>query len=248
MKKALLILSAFLLLLLPSCGKESGSLTGSGSADGFVEEMKRINTLECPESLLDRFSYAYGNIFAASLEELGNEISPEYFVKGFLDTHGESFFTEKEIEDIFIEYQTLLITEAQKEFDDEKLRNREEADSFLRVNRMRTGVHVTDSGLQYERIRDNGTGVRPTEDSTVVMDYTMTLLNGSVVESSYDRASRAVVKVSDLPSGFMEALMMMGPSDKYRFWIPPELAFGDGTESIGPSELIIFEVTLHEVQ
>ena len=142
-----------------------------------------------------------------------------------------------------------MISEEQKRFEEEKGKNRSECDSFLSVNKMRTGVHETKSGLQYERMKDIVSDPEPRMDSTVVIDYTMTLLNGSVIESSYDRQSCAVIKVNELPSGFAEALMMMSPGDMYRFWIPPELAFGeDGSVFIGPSELVIFEVTLHEVQ
>ena len=67
------------LVLASSCEKEE-AVHGTVAADDFVEEMQRIDTLGCPENLLDRFSYAYGSLFASSLESLSQNINSEYFV------------------------------------------------------------------------------------------------------------------------------------------------------------------------
>ena len=50
--------------------------------------------------------------------------------------------------------------------------------------------------------------------------------------------------------GFSEGLQLMNRGARYRFWIPPQLAYGAqgaGDGVIPPNSVLQFDVTLHEI-
>ena len=208
-----------------------------------------IDTLDAPSSLIERFSYAYGNLLAESLENASQEVDAAYFVRGFLDYYATSFFSESELDDIFLEYQNRMLEEAAEAYERESGENLEEAEKFLENNAKRSGVVTTESGLEYEVVRAvDDKGPHPDKNDTVLIDYTMTLLNGQIVDSSYDRGLSAEVRVSDLVEGAAEGIMLMKKGERFKFWIPPEKGYGEnGISIIGPNELLIFEVELIDI-
>lgn len=254
MKHVVLMMLALLFLF--SCSKpEEGDVSVRNSSNPTAvdtsekDSSDKLMDLGEPQGLVDRFSYAYGNLFASSLESLDKEISVDYFVRGVLDYYGTSYFTDEQMQEIFAEYQNMMIQENQERYEEQKKKNLEDALAFLAVNGKRSNVITTPSGLQYERIRKvSDKSVVPQEDDTVEIDYTITLLNGTVADSSYNRGQRAVVKVSQMIDGVKEGLMLMSPGEKYRFWIHPEKGYGEnGVSVIGPNELLIFEVELYDI-
>ncbi len=251
MKHVLMLL--FVSVLAFSCSRKE-PVTETAVPASLTEEAVQslgaeVLSLGEPTGLTDRFSYAYGNLFASSLDSLDQEVSVAYFVRGLLDYYGTPWFTDEEIQDIFTEYQSRMIQENQARYEEQKEKNLEEAKAFLAVNGQRSNVVTTASGLQYERIRRVADkSVTPAEDDVVEIDYTITLLNGTVADSSYNRGQRIQVRVSQMIDGVKEGLMLMSPGEKYRFWISPEKGYGEnGISIIGPNELLIFEVELYEI-
>ena len=75
--------------------------------------------------------------------------------------------------------------------------------------------------------------------------YHGTLINGEVFDSSVDRGEPSKFKVNQVISGWTEALQLMVLGDKWKLFIPSDLAYGEtGNNSIGPNETLIFEVEL----
>ena len=104
------------LLLLFSCSKpkveEPSALGGpdpSAADDLEKDSSDELMSLGEPQALVDRFSYAYGNLFASSLDSLEQEISVDYFVRGVLDHYGTPYFSDEQMQDIFAEYQNMMI-------------------------------------------------------------------------------------------------------------------------------------------
>ncbi len=131
-------------------------------------------------------------------------------------------------------------------------KNLVKANKFLAENRKKDGIQTTESGLQYEVIsKGSGEGVSPQVTSTVKVDYRGTLVNGTEFDSSYARGTPAEFGLSGVIPGWTEGLQLMSVGDKFRFFIPPALAYGEsGTRGgpIGPNEALIFEVELLEVK
>lgn len=123
------------------------------------------------------------------------------------------------------------------------------ATKFLEENKKKEGVQVTESGLQYQVIKA-GTGASPTAESKVSVHYEGKLVNGEIFDSSIQRGEPASFGVSQVIPGWTEALLRMKVGDKWKLFIPPNLAYGDrgSPPVIGPNEALIFEVELLEVQ
>lgn len=116
--------------------------------------------------------------------------------------------------------------------------------AFLTENKARTGVVTTDSGLQYEVLRE-GKGVRPSEDQTVEVHYHGTLIDGTVFDSSVARGEPVSFPVTGVIAGWVEALQLMPVGSKWKLFIPAELGYGNrGQGPIPAGSTLVFEVEL----
>lgn len=124
----------------------------------------------------------------------------------------------------------------------------QEGTEFLAKNAEREEISVTESGLQYETI-NQGSGDKPTPDSTVRVHYHGTLIDGTVFDSSYDRGEPAEFPVNGVIKGWTEALQLMSPGDKLRLYVPHDLAYGEqgAGAAIGPFSTLVFDVELLEI-
>jgi FKBP-type peptidyl-prolyl cis-trans isomerase FklB len=104
---------------------------------------------------------------------------------------------------------------------------------------------VLASGLQYEIITE-GTGPKPRAKDKVTCHYHGTLIDGTVFDSSVSRGQPATFPLNMVIKGWTEGLQLMTVGSKWRFFIPPQLAYGDRQVStqIGPNSTLIFDVEL----
>ncbi len=121
--------------------------------------------------------------------------------------------------------------------------------TFLAENGLREGVVSLPSGLQYE-VMTEGDGATPGLTSTVTTHYHGTLIDGTVFDSSVQRGRPASFPVNGVISGWTEALQLMQVGDKWRLFVPPDLAYGERGAGglIAPGTTLIFEVELLEVR
>lgn len=120
-----------------------------------------------------------------------------------------------------------------------------EGETFLAENAKRDEVTVTSSGLQYEVIEE-GSGEKPTAQSTVRTHYCGTLIDGTEFDSSYRRNEPAEFPVGGVIAGWTEALQLMSVGSKWKLYIPYQLAYGENGAggSIGPYQALIFDIEL----
>lgn len=116
---------------------------------------------------------------------------------------------------------------------------------FLATNAKKPGVVSLPSGLQYQVITE-GTGPKPSATSKVTCHYHGTLIDGTVFDSSVQRGQPATFPLNMVIKGWTEGLQLMPQGSKWRFFIPPQLGYGDRQVSaqIGPNSTLIFEVEL----
>jgi len=122
---------------------------------------------------------------------------------------------------------------------------------FLEDNGQRPEVMITASGLHYEVLEEGEAGAdSPKASDTVTVHYHGTLIDGTVFDSSVERNQPATFGLNQVISGWTEGVQLMKVGDKYRFYIPPELAYGETGAGgiIGPNATLIFDVELLEIQ
>ncbi len=127
-------------------------------------------------------------------------------------------------------------------------KNRAEGEAFLAENKTKEGVMTTESGLQYQVIKE-GDGPKPNENDSVTVHYKGTLLDGTEFDSSYTRGRPAKFPVKGVIAGWTEALQLMPVGSTYRLFVPANLAYGEqgGGRKIAPNSTLIFEVELLEI-
>ncbi len=122
--------------------------------------------------------------------------------------------------------------------------NKEKGIAFLAENKTKPSVITTDSGLQYE-ILAKGNGPSPSLSSSVKVHYRGVNIDGEEFDTSYNRQKPVSFPLNQVIAGWTEGIQLMSPGAKYRFFIPPELAYGEaGYANIPPSATLIFDVEL----
>ena len=121
---------------------------------------------------------------------------------------------------------------------------------FLARNGASKGVITTPSGLQYFIVASGlASGPHPTAQDVVTFDYEVRLLNGQLIDSSYERGEPLTGPAGDFVPGFTEALTLMRPGDEWIVWVPPALAYGDQDKGPIPGGSILrFKLALHSVK
>ena len=128
-------------------------------------------------------------------------------------------------------------------------KTKKEGLAFLAENKKRPEVKITQSGLQYEVIRE-GIGSKPGPTSRVKVHYHGTTPSGDVFDSSVDRGQPSEFGLNQVIKGWTEGLQLMRAGSKYKFFIPQELAYGANPQPgsiIEPFMPLVFEVELLEV-
>lgn len=117
--------------------------------------------------------------------------------------------------------------------------------AFLEANAARSEVVTLSSGLQYEVITE-GNGSIPVASDSVKVHYHGTTIDGKVFDSSVQRGEPATFGVTQVISGWVEALQLMPVGSKWKLFIPSDLAYGaqGAGQAIPPHTALIFEVEL----
>ncbi len=110
-------------------------------------------------------------------------------------------------------------------------------------------VMTTRTGLKFQVLK-RGTGtVSPKATDTVKVHYHGTLLDGTVFDSSVQRGEPISFPLNGVIAGWTEGLQLMKVGDKFKFTIPPDLAYGQQSPpGIPPNSTLVFEVELLGIQ
>lgn len=221
-------------LFLTSCEKFKAFMTRQSATSMETEE--------------ERVSYLLAYILTENTKKSESSLHGKAFLQGVQDSlAGRPPSLEKEeLEAIHSQIQKKAFLKKQKQEGEE---NKMEGQRFLEANKQKEGVKVTDSGLQYEVLKE-GKGKSPTAEDTVEVHYRGTLLNGTEFDSSYKRNTSISFPLNGVIKGWTEGLQLMKEGAKYKFYIPSELAYGErgAGQSIPPHATLIFEVELLKVQ
>lgn len=211
-----------------------------------TEMQSQLNAIEKAKELdlkdsLQYFSYAFGTSIGNNLKTVGfDSLSYNAFSVALEDAlKGEE---KMAIQDA----QMVIKTTIQSKQEEIAKEQSKEGEFFLTENGKRPEVITTESGLQYE-IVTKGEGPVPTASDKVRVHYTGTLIDGKVFDSSVPRGEPNTFGVTQVISGWTEALLLMPVGSKWRVFIPQDLAYGPrgaGGGEIPPYAALIFEMEL----
>jgi len=211
-------------------------------APGLAAEEK---PLDAPTT---RLSYSLGYQIGEDLRRQGTELRPEALQRGVRDgLSGLAPGVEpQQMQEILsgLKKRLELDQRAQKQQSLEGYRG--EGREFLAANAKKEGVVSLPSGLQYQ-VLAKGSGKTPGPNDTVTAHYRGTTLDGAVFYDSHrGEGQPASFHVGAVIPGMGEALQRMREGDKWRLFVPADLAYGER----GPlaDQALIFEVELISVQ
>jgi FKBP-type peptidyl-prolyl cis-trans isomerase len=189
-------------------------------------------------------SYGLGVLIASNLKNQGGDsVDLESLYFGIQDV-----FKKNKL--IIVEQECSVIVQGymQQAMEKKVANMKAEGQAFLDANKLKDGVKVTASGLQYKVIT-SGSGKTPTAADNVTVHYTGKLLDGTEFDSSVERNEPATFGVGQVIPGWTEALQLMHEGDKWLLFIPAELGYGErgAGGQIPPYSTLIFEVELIKV-
>ena len=122
--------------------------------------------------------------------------------------------------------------------------NKQDGAAFLAENGKKPGILKTSSGLQYQ-VFTEGKGGRPKAADNVTVNYQGSFIDGK----EFDSGESISFPLDGVIPGWTEGLQLMQEGAKYRFFIPPELGYGEAGAArvIPPNATLIFDIELLKV-
>lgn len=112
------------------------------------------------------------------------------------------------------------------------------------------GAQKTESGLMY-LIEEEGNGPKPTVGQQVQVHYELKLVNGTVVDSSFQRGQPIAISigVGQVIPGWDEGILLLNEGSKATLVVPSDLGYGPAGAGgvIPPNATLIFKVELVKV-
>ena len=79
----------------------------------------------------------------------------------------------------------------------------------------------------------------------VTVDYTLTLLDGTMVDSSVARGEPATFPLNQLIPAWQILVQLMRPGDDWTFYVPPQYAYGSvARDTLPANSFLVFRVKL----
>lgn len=200
------------------------------------------------ESDMDKVSYGMGLNIGKNFNEQGLAMNVDAIAAGMHD----ALAGKQQLDDDVI--QAAAETVRKREMEKQQALGDAQAKigiDFLAENAKREGVTTTASGLQYEVMtQGSGEGEHPLATDLVSVHYHGTLIDGTVFDSSVERKQPAEFPLNAVIKGWTEALQLMKVGDKWKLYIPADIAYGARSPSakIPANSALIFEVELLEIK
>ncbi|TKB08813.1 FKBP-type peptidyl-prolyl cis-trans isomerase [Desulforhopalus sp. IMCC35007] len=198
----------------------------------------------------EKLSYSMGFEVGSYFKAAGGDIKKDLLVSGIEAAYNgdKPLLTDEEMLAVKKEYAEKMQKQQMAQLEEMKAANLAAGVAFLEENKKKSGVMVTESGLQYEVIKE-GTGDKATAEDTVKVEYVGTLIDGTEFDSTAKHGEPAEFQVGQVIKGWAEALQMMNAGSKLRLAIPSDLAYGEqgAAPRIQPNSVLVFDVELLEI-
>ena len=199
---------------------------------------------------LEATGYAVGVDMVRNFKSQGVTFDIEQLIHGLRDASSGATLalSDSEVRRLVSELETDVRNKMVAARKQEGETNLKAGTEYLAANAKKPGVTTTPSGLQYVVLKA-GTGRKPTDESSVVANYSGQLIDGTTFDASQP-GSPVTFKVGGVIPGWREALKLMPQGSKWQLTIPAALAYGErgAGRNIGPNQTLRFDVELVEVK
>ncbi|MFC5076367.1 FKBP-type peptidyl-prolyl cis-trans isomerase FkpA precursor [Vibrio thalassae] len=244
-------LLAATVMLAVGCQKEEPKVEPAAQEQVQAETGKAVHFKTEDDKAAYAIGVSFANYLSTSIEkpaEFGIELKKELVLKGIEQAFaGKAELTEDEVRAALEGLDKRVAETMQKQSQEKAAATKKAGDDFRADFEKQDGVKKTDSGLLYQ-VETEGTGEQPKETDTVEVHYKGTLIDGTQFDSSYDRGQPATFPLNRVIPGWTEGVQLMKVGSKYKFVIPPELAYGEqDTPTIPANSTLVFEVELLKI-
>ncbi|MCX7908813.1 MAG: FKBP-type peptidyl-prolyl cis-trans isomerase [Ignavibacteria bacterium] len=205
----------------------------------------------------DKASYMIGYDIGRQMLRDSLKVNMDYLILGFRNAFkGDStFMTHAELDSFRIEFQKILLSrqDERMKLEEQKIleqapKNLAAGKAFLDSNRKKPGIIETESGLQYQVLRE-GKGRIPKETDLVKIHVKSQYIDGRIFDNTYTR-SPVTLEVAKLVPGWKEAITHMKEGSIWRIFVPPHLGWGEkgALPTIPPNATLIFEIELISIE
>ncbi|MGL0961462.1 FKBP-type peptidyl-prolyl cis-trans isomerase [Vibrio vulnificus] len=246
-------LLAATVMLAVGCQKEEAKPAAAPQAEQVQAETGKAVHFKSED---DKAAYAIGvsfaNYLSASLDkpsEIGINLNKDLVLKGIEHVFaGNPELNEEETRAALEALDKRVAETMQKKAAEKADAAKKAGDEFRAEFEKQEGVVKTDTGLLYQVITP-AEGEKPKDTDTVQVHYKGTLTDGTQFDSSYDRGEPATFPLNRVIPGWTEGVQLMPVGSKFKFVIPPELAYGArDTPSIPANSTLVFEVELLKIE
>lgn len=219
-------------------------------APGFAGAAETEKTVEL-KSFKDKLSYSMGLDMGSYLNGIGAELNYDRLLLGLQNGFdgNKSLLSVEEMQSVQKEFAEKMKTKQEARLKALQEENQKAGAAYLAENKAKKGVIVTESGLQYEIVKE-GDGTQPKAEDTVKVHYKGATIDGIVFDDSNKRGEPAVFGVTQVIPGWTEILQLMKEGASYRVVIPPALAYGEQgvPPMIEPNSVLVFDVDLISIE
>lgn len=203
----------------------------------------------------DKAAYAIGvsfaNYLSTSLDkpsEIGITLNKDLVLKGIEHVFaGNPELSEEETRAALEALDQRVAQTMQQQAAEKAAEAKQAGEAFQAEFEQQEGVKKTDTGLLYQ-VLTPAEGEQPKDTDTVQVHYKGTLIDGTQFDSSYDRGEPATFPLNRVIPGWTEGVQLMPVGSKFKFVIPPQLAYGEqDTPTIPANSTLVFEVELLKI-
>lgn len=214
---------------------------------GLCLALPAVSQSAPPASFEEKISYSMGFEVGNYFKGAGGDIQKEFLIKGIEDAYkgATPSLTHEEMLAVQKEFAEKMQAQQMAKMEQMKTENKVAGVAYLEENKKKEGVVVTESGLQYQVLKQ-GEGEKAQPTDTVKVEYVGTLIDGTEFDSTATHGEPAQFQVDQVIKGWGEALQLMNVGTKLHLVIPSELAYGEkgAAPKIQPNSVLVFDVEL----
>lgn len=196
----------------------------------------------------DSVSYAIGSSVGEMAFGFDSTLNVDVMVAAVRDVYSKNpKLTREQAQQqiqLYVQSKQVDAMKAENEkFGVDSLKNAEASAKYLAAKEA-DGFSKTESGLLY-KIENPGADAKVALGDSVTVNYKLTLTDGTVFDSSYDRNQPMsfINDPSGMIKGFVEGVSLLGKGGKATIVVPAELGYGANQRGgVGPAQALTFEI------